>query len=183
MADWWLQTGTTSTAPNAESPFMSDVSGQISATELASCAVTTAKVAATSITSEKASTNLLTRSYSATLPDPAQGITLGSTGFVVWKPSVPVRISALQLVPLGAWSATTCGAQLVVWGSCQGVLATVTASSTTFSTGPGEPMTVSLNSTAVGIGAGERICAALLSLNACDNAPGHLVQFDYTTTA
>lgn len=182
VGNWWLNSGTTSTGGFLAAEDIGD--GSITTVKLGASAVTTAKIASANVTSECASTNLLTRTFSVTTPDPAAGANIGSTGFVIFQPTVPVNLTTVRAVPQAAWSATTCGVQLVIYSSSLGTVVSWTATSTTFGETAGEPLTsASVASTAAYLAAGSKLCASLLSVNACDNSPAHRIEVHYTTTA
>jgi len=108
--DWWNDAGKTSTS----------TVGFISETELASCAVTTAKINAAAVTTAKItdanvvscklSTNALTRVL--TIPIPALASTeagsLLSSAYVTYRATAPMRFTAVQVFPTGAWYNATC---------------------------------------------------------------------------
>jgi len=118
--DWWNDAGKTSTS----------TAGFISEMELASCAVTTAKIADANVTagklstdsvttdkvtdanvvSCKISTNALTRVL--TIPIPALASTEAgsvlSSAYVTYRATVPMRFTAVQIFPTGAWYNATC---------------------------------------------------------------------------
>ena len=141
--------------------------------------VETADLAAFSVTSEKASVALGTRTATGVTVDPAAGAGLGTTSYTVWRPSVRAEITAVRFVPLSAWSAVTCGVNLQLW-TCAGAVGIVTATSTAF--GPvGVPLLLSgLTNTCVA--ACQDVMLGAAAVNACDNIPAHAVLIEYQTS-
>ncbi len=162
--DWWLETGTTSTDD---------------------ALIVAPEIGARAVTSEKASVNLLTRTVINVLPNPAKGSDLGSTGFVVWRPTVPVTLQKILVVPHQLWSAVTSCGNFTIWSCAGGTLASYTACSTAFGPAVGDPFTVAnLTGCSAGtLAAGASLLASLLAIGTCDDAPAHTIQIDYTTTA
>ena len=141
--------------------------------------VETADLAALSVTSEKASTPLVTRSFGGATADPAAGDGYGTTSYTIWRPSVRAEITQIRLVPLTGWSAVTSCGDLQVW-SCAGAIGRFTACST--SIGPvGVPLILSpLTNTCVA--ACQDVMLGISNINACDNVPAHLVLIEYLTS-
>ncbi len=141
--------------------------------------VETADLAAGSVTSEKASTPLVTRSAVGATPDPAAGTGFGTTSFTVQRLSVRAEVVRVALVPLTAFSAVTSGGNLQLW-SCYGEVATFTFCSTAI--GPvGVPIIMTLG-TYTCLAACQDIMLGASSLNACDNVPALSVLIDYKTS-
>ena len=141
--------------------------------------IATSDLANLSVTSEKASAPLRTRSVTVVTRDPAKGVGLGTTCHSLWRPLERVEIRRLQLFPMTCWLAVTCGASVDIW-TCTGVLGTFVATSTA----------VGQVGTIIDLGTLTNTCVAAcqdlrmgyFSLNACDDAPAHLVQIDYLTS-
>ena len=126
-----------------------------------------------------ASDNLLRRSYSVTMPDPAIGTAYATTCMIGWSPSVAARIKAVKVYPLAAWSAvTSCGSFQAY--STQGSLFEVKACTTAF--GPAGKLIDVGTLTNMTLSAGDDLQFGLSNLNASDNAPSMLVQIDYETS-
>ena len=114
--DWWLQSGTTST------------DGFVGTDEIKASAVTTAKIADSNVTSEKASTNLLTR----TIVIPIGKMTASSSGgwsstYVVYRPLVPMQIQRIAVINTGVWENCT-GDEFVVFRNSSSCVAGVSFS-------------------------------------------------------
>ena len=141
--------------------------------------VETDDLAAASVTSEKASSPLVTRSFGGATADPAKGAGYGTTSYTVWRPSVRSEITQVRLIPLTAWAAVTCGADLQLW-SCAGAIGSFTASSTGIGT-VGVPLLLSsLTNTCVA--ACQDVMLGISSLNACDDVPAHSILIEYKTS-
>lgn len=160
MSDWWMQSGTTSTAEGANGPAMSGFG---------------------TITSEKASTNLVTRAITVTIGT-TSGIAFGSTASVVWTAPTPVTVTSIKVVPYMGWTVATSGDVLEFWSCAAGVIATQIASSTSIFKTAGDITSLTLNSTAVDLAACEsiRFKMSLPGTTSCCQ-PSH-VQINYVTT-
>lgn len=145
---------------------------------VASGDVETDDLAASSVTSEKAGNPLKTRSVVVALPDPAKGAKYATTCHGVWKPLERAEIRRVQLTPLTAWSAVTCGVNVQIY-STNGAVGIVTATSTAF--GPaGVALDLALTNTC--LGACELLQIGAAAVNACDDIPAMAVQIDYVTS-
>lgn len=145
--------------------------GFISANEVQSCAVQ----------SQKASAALRTRSVALALPSATTCAGFGSTGFVLWRPSVPVSVTSAYLVPLTPWcSSSTAQVAVDLWACAAGVLGTVNTSSTVSVAGGWMPIT--LNSTAATLSANESLMA-WGNASSCQFAPpAFSIIVNYETT-
>lgn len=54
-------------------------------------------IAAGNVTSEKGSTNLITRSYQALIPTGASSCTDYSSDYILWRPLIPIQVQRIQL--------------------------------------------------------------------------------------
>ncbi len=160
MADWWMQSGTTSTAEGADAPMMAGFG---------------------SITSERASTRLVTRTVMATIGT-TQNITFGSTAAVLWTAPTPVTLTSISIAPHLAWTVATSGDVLEIWSCTAGVIATKNACATGLFGTAGAITALTLNSTAVDLAACEsvRLKMTLPGTTACSQ-PSH-IQINYVTT-
>jgi hypothetical protein len=109
MADWWLQSGTTSTEADANSPRMGGTRG--------------------SITSEQASANLVRRSVSVTVGS-TSGAAFASTQMALWTAPVPVTVTSIKVTPLTAWTVATSGPVFDIWSCAAGAQVAYNASTT-----------------------------------------------------
>ena len=172
MTEWWQLSGTDSTETGAGQAAIRGESNQIGTVELA----------ALSVTSEKASANLVARSFATVTADPALTSTsIGSTAYVLFKPVVPIQLENIYAVPLTAWAAVTSGAESInVWSAAGGVVGTWTASSTAVGA-VGVPLTLTLASTGISLAAASSLFLNIIATT-CSNIPAHAFQIDYTTT-
>lgn len=132
-----------------------------------------------SVTSEKASVPLLTRSFGAPTADPAKGAGYGTTSYTVWRPSVRAEITQIRLVPLTAWAAVTSCGNLQAW-SCAGGIGSFTVCTTGVGA-VGVPLILSpLTNTCVA--ACQDVMLGISNINACDDVPAHLVLIEYKTS-
>jgi len=191
MSDWWMLSGTTSTAAGANQPVMQ---GQtvITQTELASCsvaeaelaagAVTTAKLGALSVTSEKASVNLQRRSVSVTVGS-TSGAGFASTALALFTAPVPITVTAIRVTPITAWSLATCGENLIFWSCVSGEISSYCTSSTGFCKTVGDVHSCfTLNSTGITLAACEtvRLKVGVVGTTSCAQVAN--VQIDYVTS-
>ncbi len=183
MAEWWELSGSSSTEDGAGRAAVRGQTDQIGAYELEASCVTACHLSAASVTSEKASTNLLTRSLSVVTPDPALTSTsIGSTAYVLWKPIVPVQLENIYAVPLTGWAAVTCGAETItVWSTNGGTIGTWTATATDVGA-VGVPIAFTLASTGLTLASANALLLNIVATT-CSNIPAHSFQIDYTTTA
>lgn len=160
MADWWMLSGTTSTAEGANAPIVSGVG---------------------SVTSEKVSTNLVTKSVTVTIGT-TSGIAFGSTASVLWTPATPVTLTSIRVSPYMRWTVATSGDVLEFWSCSAGAIATQVACSTGLFNVAGVISGITLNSTAVDLAACEslRFKMSLPGTTSCCQ-PTH-VQINYITT-
>jgi hypothetical protein len=160
MADWWTRSGTTSTAEGANGPILSSFG---------------------SVTSEKVSAKLLTRTVTAVIGS-TSGAVLGSTGAVLWVAPTAVTLTAIKVAPHLGWVVATSGEVLTLWACAAGVIAEQHACSTGLFGVSGVITPLNLNASAMDLGAGEavRFKLAIPGTTACGK-PSH-VQIDYVTT-
>lgn len=99
--EWWNQ-GTRPVLKQRTGAVTADVEEA----DLASCAVTCAKIAAQHVVSEKASCGLQRRSYAfvfskATSTEAGGESAVGTTAIEVWRPSVAVNVLDVEHYPIG----------------------------------------------------------------------------------
>lgn len=160
MADWWMQSGTTSTAEGADGPMMAGFG---------------------SITSERASTNLVTRTVTVTIGT-TSGVALGSTSAVLWTAPTRATLSAIQVAPHLGWVVATSGDVLEFWACTAGTIATKNACTTGLFGAAGVITPMTLQSSALDLAAGEsvRYNFAIPGTTACCKPTS--VQINYVTT-
>jgi hypothetical protein len=192
MADWWMLSGTTSTEAGADQPVMQGqavvtqaeiVSCGVGTAELADGAVTTAKITALNVTSEKASANVVRRTASVMVGSTSGETFSASTGLALWTAPVPVTITAIRVTPLAAWTMATCGEMFTFWSCEAGYLCTYCASSTSVLKTVGDVNSCfTLISTGVTLAACEtlRLKVALAGTTSCAQTAN--VQIDYVTS-
>jgi len=108
--DWW----------NQQQDEACSTAGFLTETELASCCITTAKINAAAVTTAKItdanvvsckiSTNALTRCLVipfSKLTSTESGSLLSSAN-IVYRPTVPIYITGVQVFPTGTWNNATC---------------------------------------------------------------------------
>jgi hypothetical protein len=118
MAEWYMQSGTTSTAGGG-TPVLLGASGTIAASV----------IPALSITSERASVNLNARLVSV-IAGSTSGAGYTSTSLALWTAPTPITIIGIRVTPMTAWTLATCGAIFEFWSCAAGVICTYCASST-----------------------------------------------------
>jgi hypothetical protein len=170
MAEWWVQSGTTSTqaGPIVRTPGGGDVK--------------TVDLGALQVTSEKASVNLATRSVAVTIGSTA-GSAFGSTAFGLWTAPAASVITAIKVTPLMAWTVATSGSVFEFWSCAAGVICAYNASTTAVMKTAGEVNSCfTLNSTGVNLAACEtvRVKIALPGTTSCAQMAN--VQIDYVTS-
>jgi len=188
MADWWQQSGTTSSELTG-SPVIAGTTG---AWGIASCSITgdmlqdrtitQDKIGWSQVYSEKASTRLCTRSVSVALPgDPTKGNTWGSTDIALWKAPTPVSLLKVTVIPQIAWQFVTCGEELCLFSCVAGILGTYCTSSTEFfKTLPADYVFSEAGNQ--DIAACEYLRIGIVGLGTCSDIGYGLVQIDYWTT-
>ena len=167
--DWWLQSGTTSTA---EGPAMQGQANQVRNLELSTGIVK----------SENLTTNPLTRSHAAPLIGRTASSSAGySTGasFTLWRPLVPLTIQRVQLFNNESWVLTT-DTDFVVFRNSSSCVAGVTVVSTTLAAGARTAFAAVDNASIAA-------CTDLtlkFAFSTCaePSTPRGFVQFDYITT-
>lgn len=182
MADWWMLSGTTSTETGANGPVMVGQSAEVTATQIAACAVQTAELGALSVTSEKASVNLQRRSVSVIVGS-TYGTAFASTSLALFTAPVPITITAIRVTPVTEWVVATCGATFIFWSCSAGEIASYCASSTSVMKTVGEVNScVALNAANVTLAACEtvRLKCALAGTTSCAQIAN--VQIDYVTS-
>lgn len=160
MADWWTQSGTTSTAEGANGPVLAG---------------------AGTVTSERASTNLVTRAITVTIGT-TSGVAFGSSDAVLWTAPTPVTLTSIKVVPYMNWVVATSGDVLEFWSCTAGAISSKAACSTGLFGTAGSITTLTLNSSAVDLAACEslRFKMSLPGTTSCCK-PSH-VQINYVTT-
>jgi hypothetical protein len=192
MADWWMLSGTTSTETGAGGPVMVGQSAEVTAVQIASCAVqtaelgalsvTSAKLGALSVTSEKASANLQRRSVSVTVGS-TSGAGFASTSLALFTAPVPITVTAIRVTPLTAWSLATCGENVIFWSCVSGEISSYCTSSTGFCKTVGDVHSCfTLNATGVTLAACEtvRLKVGVVGTTSCAQVAN--VQIDYVTS-
>jgi len=165
--DWWLQVGTSSTA---EGPAMQGQANQIRALELAP----------SSVVSEDASANLLTKSVTL----PLIGRTASSSGgysstYTVWRPFIPARIVRVALYNTEDWVLTT-DSDFTAFRNSSSCVAGVTITSTTLAAGTRTAISTINNAL---IAAGQDVTFKFgFSTCAEPSRPRGYLQLDYQTT-
>jgi hypothetical protein len=182
MADWWMLSGTTSTAIGAGGPVMVGQSAEVTAGQIASGAVQTEELGALAVTSEKASANLQRRTVSV-IVGATSGAGFGSTSLALWTAPSPAVITAIRITPMTAWSLATCGENLIFWACSAGEISSYCTSSTAFCKTVGDVHSCfTLNSTGVTLAACEtvRLKVGVVGTTSCAQVAN--VQIDYVTS-
>lgn len=100
------------------------VTADVEQADLETCAVTCAALGALVVSSEKASVNLVTRSYEVTIvpPEPSGllsgGTSIGgwTTAYTVWRPLVPITVKRVQAYILDNYQ-HACNDSLTLYGN------------------------------------------------------------------
>ena len=190
MADWWMQSGATSTAPGANAPLTLGTAaittaelaaGAVAEAAIASGAVTVTKLGALSVTSEKASANLVKRTVVTTFGS-TFGTGYASTGIPIWTAPTASVISAIRLTPMTPWNMATCGETLTFWSCVAGIISLYCTSSTgTCKTVGNVNSCFTLKSTGVNLAACETL-RLVIAISASSCAQVGAYQVDYVTS-
>ena len=174
VGDWWAR---------GSEPLLAGDEAQVGTADVADSAITTAKLAALNVTSEKISANALQRSVIAQLPDLAAAATL-SSAFVVWTPKTAVQINGFSLIPMTSWVQTTVQTTPVgtLYAGAGAAIGTVNIPTTDAPVGG-----IALAGTvaaAYSVAAGQAVSFGLTAATSAGmNAPAHALQIDYLSTA
>lgn len=177
MADWWMQSGTTSTEAGANQPVMVG-----SCAVLGAGSVGTAEIAALNVTSEKASANLVRRTVSV-IAGSTSGTGFASTSLALFTAPVPITVTAIRVSPMTAWSLATCGENIIIWSCVAGEITSYCTSSTAFCKTVGDVHSCfTLNSTGVTLAACEtvRLKVGVVGTTSCAQIGNF--QIDYVTS-
>lgn len=168
VRNWWLDSGSTSTG------------GFLEADDLKAGAVTTAKIAAQNVTSEKASDNLQTRSIAVPLSSRVASSSGGySSTYVVWQPLVPITLERVTLHHTAAWIAATSGTFATLYRNSSSSVADFTFETTAAIAAGERRASGSLVVTQV---AAQTNLTLKWNVSTCDTVGATAVVFDYTTT-
>jgi len=185
--DWWLQSGTTSTA---EGPAMQGQSNQIRETEIADGAVTAAKIGALAVTaakigagavlSQKLSTNAVTRFV--TLPLASTRNASSSAGYdsgnTIWYPTHALTISAINFIANKSWVNTTCEVAATIYRNSSSSVADLTLTSTAIVAGSRVAADLTAN---LDIAANSTL-SMKWSYSTCSEPSNATIQVSYVTT-
>lgn len=179
MAEWWMQSGTTSTDVGANQPVMVGACAV-----LGIGAIGTAELGALSVTSEKASANLATRSVVVNVGS-TFGLEWASTALPLWKAPAAVTLTNLNVMAVTPWIVTATTDVFTFWSCTAGVIGQYCSTSNTVLSAGGlcipSCQFVYNCSTGLNLVACEVVRVALTrAANSC--AQGASIQIDYVTS-